>query len=74
MNFERVAVPALNPVPMQITDIFHVPTVGLMALWFAGNYHDDALNAWGTLISRDNGATWEQRVMESGMPKAEWAT
>lgn len=74
VNFERVAVPALNPVPMQITDIFHVPTVGLMALWFAGNYHDDALNAWGTLISRDNGATWEQRVMESGMPKAEWAT
>lgn len=74
VNFERIAVPALDPVPMQITDIFHVPTVGLMALWFAGNYHDDALNAWGTLISRDNGATWEQHVIESGMPKAEWAT
>ena len=59
---------------MQITDIFHVPEIGLMALWFAGNYRDDELNSWGTLISRDNGATWKQEVIEAKLPKAEWPT
>ena len=74
INFSRIATPELNPVPMQITDIFHVPEIGLMALWFAGNYRDDELNSWGTLISRDNGTTWKQQVVESKLPKAEWPT
>ncbi len=73
-TFTRIATPELDPVPMQITDIFHVPGTGLTALWFAGNYHDDALNAWGTLVSADNGKTWKQTVVERGIPKAEWPT
>lgn len=74
VTFTRVATPKLDPMPMQITDIFHVPEIGLMALWFAGNYRDDELNSWGTLISRDNGTTWKQEVIEAKLPKAEWPT
>ena len=74
VTFSRIATPHLDPMPMQITDIFHIPEIGLMALWFAGNYRDDELNSWGTLISRDNGATWKQQVIESKLPKAEWPT
>ena len=59
---------------MQITDIFAVPTVGLMALWFAGDYGDKPTNAWGTLTSSDNGATWTQTPIESGLTKAQWPT
>lgn len=74
ISFQRIATPELDPMPMQITDIFPLPEVGLMALWFAGNYQDDKLNAWGTLTSSDNGKTWTQNVIESGLPKAEWPT
>ena len=74
VTFTRIATPVLDPMPMQITDIFPVPAVGLMALWFAGNYSDDGQNSWGTLTSSDNGATWKQRVIESGLPKSEWPT
>lgn len=60
--------------PMQITDVFAVPTVGLMALWFAGDYGDKPTNAWGTVTSSDNGATWVQTPIESGLAKAQWPT
>ncbi len=58
VTFVRVTTPKLAVAPVQITDIFSVPTVGLMALWFAGRYGDDGpSHAWGKLTSRDNGAT-----------------
>jgi hypothetical protein len=61
--------------PVQITDVFAVPTVGLMALWFAGNYGDEGpSHAWGTLTSRDNGATWTQTTIESNLTKPQWPT
>jgi len=59
---------------MQITDIFAVPKVGLMALWFAGDYGDKPTNSWGTVTSSDNGATWSQTTIESGLTKADWPT
>ena len=72
--WERVASPSLDPEPIQITDVLRLPGGVLMSLWFAGNYCDDARNAWGTLMSRDNGSTWEQHTVELGMPKSEWPT
>ncbi len=72
--FTLVATPKLAVTPMQITDVFPVPTVGLMALWFAGNYGDDASHSWGTLTSSDNGATWTQTTIESGLTKPQWPT
>lgn len=69
-----MATPQLDVRPMQITDIFYVPTVGLMALWFAGDYGAKPTNAWGTLTSGDNGETWKQTPIESGLPKAQWPT
>lgn len=73
-NFELVCSPKLSPTPMQITDVFKVPTAGLMAIWFTGNYGKDALNAWGTLVSRDNGRTWIQKTAESGLDRKNWNT
>jgi hypothetical protein len=70
-----VATPKLAVTPMQITDVFEVPTVGLMALWFAGDYRGDSTNhAWGKVTSSDNGATWTQTVIESGLTKEQWPT
>lgn len=74
VTFTLVATPKLAVQPMQITDLFAVPKVGLMALWFAGDYGDKPTNAWGTVTSRDNGATWTQKVVETGLPKAQWPT
>ena len=74
VTFTLLATPKLAVRPMQITDIFAVPKVGLMALWFAGDYGDKPTNAWGTVTSSDNGASWTQTVIESGLPKAEWPT
>lgn len=74
VTFTLVATPKLAVRPMQITDVFEVPTVGLMALWFAGNYGNDASQSWGKLISSDNGATWTQTPIESGLTKAQWPT
>ena len=74
LTFTRVATPVLSPVPVQITDIFTVPEVGLMALWFAGSYKEDDNHSWGTLTSRDNGLTWTQTPHESGLSLAQWPT
>jgi len=75
VTFALVATPKLAVTPVQITDIFAVPTVGLMALWFAGNYADDGpSHSWGTLTSSDNGATWTQTTIESGLTKPQWPT
>ncbi len=46
-----------------------------MALWFAGDYRGDSTNhAWGKVTSSDNGATWTQTVIESGLTKEQWPT
>ena len=74
VHYTVVSQPRFDPVPMQLTDIFEVPGTGLMSLWFAGEYHEGNRNFWGTAISRDNGRSWSQQVMESGVPFEEWAT
>lgn len=74
VTFTLVTTPKLNPVPVQITDVFTVPKIGLMALWFAGSYGDGTDHSWGTMTSRDNGATWTQTTIESGLTKAQWPT
>jgi len=74
VTFTLVATPKLAVRPMQITDVFAVPTVGLMSLWFAGDYGDKPTNAWGTVTSSDNGATWKQTTVESELPKTQWPT
>ncbi len=73
-KFEKIASLKLSPMPMQITDVFHVPQVGMMSLWFTGNYGKTATNSWGTLVSKDNGKTWKQTVIESGLDRKNWST
>lgn len=74
VSFERISSPALDPMPIQITDVLHVPGVGLMSFWFAGDYKKGDGNSWGTLTSADGGRTWTQRTVESGLSKMEWPT
>lgn len=75
VTFELLATPQLEVSPIQITDVFDVPTVGLMALWFAGSYGDAGPNhSWGTVTSTDGGATWKQAVVESELTKEQWPT
>lgn len=73
-TFRVIAQPHLQPVPMQITDLFFVPTVGLTALWFATDYQNHGDDSWGMLISRDDGVSWEQRTIEDGLPLSELPT
>ena len=73
-HFQLLSTPYLNPKPMQITDIFHTPE-GMACLWFSDDYsHERANKSWGILISKDDGQTWEQRVIESGLRIDEWPT
>ena len=74
VNFKLLTTPKLSPSPVQITDIFTVPKVGLMCLWFSGSYADGNDHAWGTLTSADNAQTWKQTTIESGLTKAQWPT
>ena len=74
VTFEKIASPTLDPMPIQITDVFAVPGVGLMSFWFAGDYRKGDDNSWGTLTSADNGRTWIQRTVERGLAKMEWPT
>jgi hypothetical protein len=74
-NFTLVTTPKLEVRPVQITDVFSVPTVGLMSLWFGGTYDEKSMDhSWGTLVSKDNGMTWTQYPIETGLPKSEWPT
>jgi len=74
VTFTLLAAPKLDPEPVQITDVFSVPNVGLMALWFAGGYKEGADHSWGRMVSADDGATWTQTTIESGLTKAQWPT
>lgn len=73
-TFTLLATPKLEVQPMQITDVFEVEKVGLMALWFAGNYSEDPVHSWGYMTSGDDGATWTQTTVESGLLKKDWPT
>ncbi len=75
VEWTRIATPELEVMPIQITDVFSVPNVGLMALWFAGNYGDmGPCHSWGTVVSTDDGKTWTQHVVEENLEKTEWPT
>ena len=75
ISFEKIAAPELSPEPIQVTGIFSVPGVGLMSLWFAGNYRSaEPCNSWGTLVSADGGRTWTQRTVEKELAKKDWPT
>lgn len=73
-SFELLCDMALPLNLVQITDIFHVPGVGLVALWFAGSYGPAADKYWGKLVSSDNGVTWEYTVIEKELARNNWPT
>ena len=73
IHFEKIIELKLGPTPVQITDVFAVPGKGLMALWFAGAFTGDR-KSWGTLVSVDNGHSWQQKTVEFVGGDADWAT
>ena len=73
--YEKIASPELDPWPIQVMDVFHLPDGKLMSLWFAGDYSNGYTNnSWGVLESSDNGATWSQRTVEAGLRRDNWPT
>ena len=74
VNFEKIASLSPDPMPLQITDVFHVPNVGLMSIWFRGSKVKPGLNAWGYFASKDNGKTWAQTVVEERLSPFDWNT
>lgn len=75
VSFEKIATLRPDPFPMQIMDPVHVPGLGLVSPWFAGNYRkNDGRNSWGIFVSADDGRTWEQRTIEQGLSVKEWVT
>lgn len=74
VSFEKIASLRPRPFPMQIMDPVIVPGLGLVSPWFAGHYRKDGENSWGILVSTDDGRTWEQRTIESGLSVKEWVT
>lgn len=74
VHFIKIASLDLNPAPMQVMDIVQLRNGDLMTFWFAGSYRNTQNGAWGTLISRDNGLSWQQQTIESGLSKENWPT
>lgn len=73
-SFTKIASLRLDPFPMQVMDPVLVAGLGLVSPWFAGNYRKGGGNSWGILVSADDGRTWEQRTIESGLSVKEWVT
>lgn len=74
-TFASLSTPTFADTPvLHIGDIFEVPTVGLMSFYHAGNYISENTRSWGVVYSADNGATWTQRQVESGLTAALWPT
>lgn len=59
--------PSWTYMPTVIKNIISVPTVGLMAAW-----HADSNTRWGIVTSDDDGLTWTQTVVGSGLDTDEW--
>ena len=73
-DIELISTPVLDPLPMQITDIYHTPD-GLECLWFSDDYDREKANkSWGVLTSRDGGLSWQQRVVEKDLSLSQWPT
>lgn len=72
--FTKIASLRLDPFPMQVMDPVFVTGLGLVSPWFAGDYRKGGGNSWGILVSGDDGRTWEQRTIESGLSVKEWVT
>lgn len=73
-RFEAVAKPRLDPMPVQIMDVVDVPGLGLVSLWFCGDYGRQDGHSWGYIVSTDAGRTWRQQVVEKDLKKADWPT
>lgn len=73
-RFEAVAKPKFDPMPVQMMDPVDVPGLGLVSLWFSGDYGRQDGHSWGLAVSTDAGRTWRQQVVEDGLRKADWPT
>ena len=72
--FEKISSVSPSPFPVQVMDVVKIEGLGLVSLWFAGNYKKNGANSWGLLISRDDGHTWERRIIEEKLTVIEWVT
>ena len=69
ISFELVSEPRFDVNPSHIGDIIYVPNLGLIA--FYNDLQPSGNRSWGCVVSKDNGNTWEQTVIETGLTVAE---
>ena len=74
VHFKRISVPKFDPFPIQVMDVVPVSGLGLISLWFGGDYSAERGHSWGYLLSKDDGQTWSQITVERDLPKSEWPT
>ena len=65
LTFELVSSPTFSKVPSHIGDIVNIPNVGLLAFW--NDTKSAGSRSWGVVKSTDNGETWTQTVVETGL-------
>ena len=73
-GFECISTPEFPGDLIQVTDILHIPEIGMVSFFFGGSYGANARNYWGKLVSTDDGLTWEMSIIEDGLAIADWPT
>ena len=74
VRVEKIASISPEPFPMQVMDVVRVEGLGLVSLWFAGDYQKKDGHSWGLLASADDGRTWTHRIIEKDLERADWVT
>lgn len=64
--------PTLSPMPVVIGPIASVAGVGLMAWWHAGPESGEGVRSYGIVTSADDGATWSQTTIATGVAEVDW--
>ncbi|HEY5667835.1 MAG TPA: sialidase family protein, partial [Candidatus Saccharimonadales bacterium] len=72
-TFSLLSSPTFANLPIQISDIFSVPTVGLMAFFHTSTPLGTS-TSWGIVKSTDDGNTWTQTTVETGLTTDTWPT
>lgn len=63
---------SFSPNPVLMSLIEYIPTVGLMCWWHAEVESGESENSYGYLISDDDGVTWTQTTLATGVGTNAW--
>jgi Neuraminidase (sialidase) len=77
-TWSQISTPTLDPLPTIVDSIIHipdVPTVGdRLMCWWSATLTTESERSYGVLYSDDNGTTWTQVVIATGVAQADQPT